>query len=52
MKIGRFFLTASAAIAALAAPAAAKPDYSGDIKADYDKSLGALWDHFHRNPEL
>jgi amidohydrolase len=36
----------------LSTPAAAKPDYAGDIKADYDKSLGALWDHFHRNPEL
>ena len=34
------------------APAAAAPDYAGAIKADYDKSLGALWDHFHRNPEL
>lgn len=22
------------------------------IKADYDANLGALWDHFHRNPEL
>jgi amidohydrolase len=38
--------------ALLTAPVAAKPDYAGDIKADYDKSLGALWDHFHRNPEL
>jgi hippurate hydrolase len=38
--------------AILAAPASAKPDYSADIKADYDKSLAALWDHFHRNPEL
>lgn len=38
--------------AILAAPVAAKPDYAGDIKADYDKSLAALWDHFHRNPEL
>jgi amidohydrolase len=38
--------------AVLAAPASAKPDYAGDIKADYDKSLGSLWDHFHRNPEL
>jgi hippurate hydrolase len=38
--------------AILAAPVAAKPDYAGDIKADYDKSLGQLWDHFHRNPEL
>jgi amidohydrolase len=22
------------------------------VKADYDAHLGALWDHFHRNPEL
>jgi hippurate hydrolase len=22
------------------------------VKADYDEHLGALWDHFHRNPEL
>jgi metal-dependent amidase/aminoacylase/carboxypeptidase family protein len=44
-------LTLSAA-ALLASPAAAKPDYTGAIEADYDKSLGALWDHFHRNPEL
>jgi amidohydrolase len=36
----------------VANPATAKPDYSDSIKADYDKSLGALWDHFHRNPEL
>jgi amidohydrolase len=52
MNIGRFLLTASAALAVIATPAAAKPDYAGDVKADYDKSLGALWDHFHRNPEL
>lgn len=36
----------------LAVPAAAKPDYTADIAADYEQSLGALWDHFHRNPEL
>ena len=36
----------------IASPLAAKPDYSAAIKADYDKNLGALWDHFHRNPEL
>ncbi|MBP2158875.1 MULTISPECIES: M20 family metallopeptidase [Asticcacaulis] len=35
-----------------AAPAMAQPDYAAAIKADYDKDLGALWDHFHRNPEL
>ena len=22
------------------------------VAADYDSHLGALWDHFHRNPEL
>lgn len=52
MSFGRFLLTASAAFAATTAPATAKPDYVGDIKADYDKSLSTLWDHFHRNPEL
>ncbi len=38
--------------ALLSSSATARPDYSGAIKADYDQSLGALWDHFHRNPEL
>lgn len=32
--------------------ASARPDYSAAVKADYDKSLASLWDHFHRNPEL
>ncbi|MFM1982829.1 MAG: hypothetical protein RJB22_1548 [Pseudomonadota bacterium] len=41
-----------AGTALLSAPAMAAPDYAAAIKADYDKSLGALWDHFHRNPEL
>ncbi len=45
-------LLAVAAVAAMATPTYAKPDYAGDVKADYDKSLAALWDHFHRNPEL
>jgi hippurate hydrolase len=35
-----------------ALPAAARPDYAEAIAADYQRSLGALWDHFHRNPEL
>lgn len=52
MNAGRILLTASAAIAAFAAPAMAQPDYADDVKADYARSLGALWDHFHRNPEL
>ena len=38
--------------ALLATPVLAKPDYAADVKADYDSSLGALWDYFHRNPEL
>ncbi len=45
-------LLSAAAGLMTAMPAAAAPDYAGAIKADYDKSLGALWDHFHRNPEL
>jgi len=36
----------------VSAPAAAAPDYAAAIKADYDKKLGALFDDFHRNPEL
>ena len=43
-----------AVIAALLAstPALAEPDYAPAIRADYDASLGKLFDHFHRNPEL
>jgi hippurate hydrolase len=40
------------ASAIAATPAAAEPDYAASVKADYDKSLATLWDHFHRNPEL
>jgi hippurate hydrolase len=42
----------TALLAGTAQPAVARPDYAAAIKADYDKSLAALWDHFHRNPEL
>jgi amidohydrolase len=38
--------------ALIATPAIAAPDFAPAVKADYDKSLGALWDYFHRNPEL
>jgi amidohydrolase len=48
----RNLLLSIAAASLLTVPASAKPDYSVNVKADYDKSLGALWDHFHRNPEL
>ena len=34
-----------------AAPVAAN-DLKSDIAKDYKAHLGALWDHFHRNPEL
>jgi amidohydrolase len=33
-------------------PAFAQSEFSKAVKADYDKSLASLWDHFHRNPEL
>jgi hippurate hydrolase len=36
----------------LGTPAFAAQDLSAAIKADYDKQLGALFDWFHRNPEL
>ena len=42
----------SAAVLALASPAAAEPDYAAAVRQDYRSSLGALFDHFHRNPEL
>ncbi|MES2338553.1 MAG: amidohydrolase [Pseudomonadota bacterium] len=41
-----------AGLLALATPAVAEPDYATAIRADYDKDLGALFDWFHRNPEL
>ncbi len=42
-----------AALLLSAAPLAAQtPDYVAAVKADYDKSLAAMWDDFHRNPEL
>jgi amidohydrolase len=50
--VRKTFVLVLAAAALLSAPANAKPDYAGDIKADYDKSLAALWENFHRNPEL
>jgi amidohydrolase len=42
------------ALAALLAtsPAFAQDALNASIKADYDRSLGKLWDYFHRNPEL
>ena len=33
-------------------PALAEPDYAAAIRADYQRSLGPMFDWFHRNPEL
>ncbi len=35
-----------------ATPVRADDGLNAAIKADYDRSLGQLWDYFHRNPEL
>ena len=46
-------LMATVGLLALATPGiAAEPDYAAAIRADYDKDLGALFDWFHRHPEL
>jgi hippurate hydrolase len=40
------------AAASLGAPALAAPDFAPAVKADYDQSLRAMFEDFHRNPEL
>jgi hippurate hydrolase len=47
----RSILLAAAALT-VGTPAAAQPDYAAAVRADYKSSLGALFDWFHRNPEL
>lgn len=42
----------AALLAGASAPVLAAPDFASAVQADYDKKLGALWDFFHRNPEL
>ncbi|MCC2980442.1 amidohydrolase [Sphingomonas sp. IC4-52] len=42
----------AALLCAVATPVVAAPDYQAQIKADYDRDLGKLWDQLHRNPEL
>ena len=42
----------AALLTACASPALADDGLNAAIKADYDRSLGSLWDYFHRNPEL
>ena len=51
MRLTTALRTSAAMLVALAAPARAD-DLAASIKADYDKSLAAMWDDFHRNPEL
>ena len=49
----RYLLRAAALTAlATASPALAEPDYAAAIRADYQRSLGPMFDWFHRNPEL
>ena len=50
----RNIIIRGAALAALfaPAPALAEPDYAAAIRADYQRSLGPMFDWFHRNPEL
>jgi hippurate hydrolase len=45
-------LLATALLLSAAPLAAQSPDYAAAVKADYDASLAAMWDDFHRNPEL
>jgi amidohydrolase len=56
-RIGKGFVIRRAALLAglalcATAPARADDGLAPAIKADYDRSLGTLWDYFHRNPEL
>jgi amidohydrolase len=46
------FAAIAASLIFAAAPARADDALKAAIKADYDKSLAAMWDHVHRNPEL
>ncbi|MBB5714608.1 amidohydrolase [Sphingomonas aerophila] len=45
-------LLAATALLFIATPAFAEPEYAAAIRADYDQTLGAMWDDFHRHPEL
>lgn len=46
------FLAAAAAFSVAAPLAAAEPDYAAAVRADYKAELAAMFDWFHRNPEL
>ncbi len=41
----------ASALIAISVPVSAS-ELADSVKQDYDNYLGALWDHFHRNPEL
>lgn len=46
------FLAAAAALSVAAPAVAAEPDYAAAVRADYKAELSAMFDWFHRNPEL
>ncbi|PCD04793.1 peptidase M20 [Sphingomonas spermidinifaciens] len=48
----RHLFLATAALAIAAPAAAAEPDYAAAVRADYKAELAAMFDWFHRNPEL
>ncbi|WP_315762266.1 amidohydrolase [Sphingomonas sp. Y38-1Y] len=48
----RNLLLAAAALSIAAPAAAAEPDYAAAVRADYKAELAAMFDWFHRNPEL
>lgn len=48
----RLFLSSLLLAGAAVGPASADPALQQAIARDYATSLGPLWDHFHRNPEL
>lgn len=48
----RRFLTAAAAVMAIAAPAMARDDIRESLDADWDAHLQGLYRHLHANPEL
>lgn len=48
----RHLFLAAAALSIAAPVAAAEPDYAAAVRADYKAELAAMFDWFHRNPEL
>ena len=46
------FKTLILASAIASTPALAAPDFAAEVKADYDRQLRAMFEDFHRNPEL